>query len=55
MTVSFLPQSKKKLRLISTMLQGCRLILDMRKLAVSHTARSSDEIELTSNLDLTMT
>ncbi|KAF8805758.1 hypothetical protein BYT27DRAFT_7257943 [Phlegmacium glaucopus] len=37
---------------------GCRLILDMRKLAVSHPARTSDEdygIELTSILDMTWT
>lgn len=37
------------------MLQGCRLILDMRKLAVPHPELTSDEdydIELTSNLDL---
>ncbi|KAF8809436.1 hypothetical protein BYT27DRAFT_7254570 [Phlegmacium glaucopus] len=44
------------LSLLSVM--GCRLILDMRKLAVSHPARTSDEdygIELTSILDMTRT
>lgn len=43
-------------KLIWTILQGCRLILDMRKLGLSRAAHRSDEdyeIEFTSNLDLT--
>ena len=43
-------------KLISTTLQGCRLILDMRKLAIAHSTDEDCEIDyevdLTSNLEL---
>lgn len=62
--VSFLPtfssffikkKESKSSKLIATIPQGCRLILDMRKLAVSLSDEDYEidyEIDLTSNLDL---
>ena len=49
----FRPLSNNSKLIILKILQGCRLILDMRKLPVSY-SDEDDEIDLTSNLDLSL-